>query len=79
MFLPPRQIPAGTVKATAQESEEDDNTRPPGLLGTEKHVLPLCWTLFVVEPLKTEEKRTLAIRGGGEYCQTLLFIRAPQI
>lgn len=44
--LPPRQDPAGTVKATAQESEKGNTTRPPGMPGTEKHVLPPCWTLF---------------------------------
>lgn len=47
--LPPRRVPAGTVKATAQESEED-GTPPahPGMPGTEKHALLLCWTLFEV-------------------------------
>lgn len=42
--LTPRQVPAATVETTAQESEEGNNTRPPGTPGTEKHVLLFCWT-----------------------------------
>lgn len=54
--LTPRQVPACTVETTTQESEGGNTTHPPMLPGTEKHVLPLCWT--VVEPvtLKAEDK-----------------------
>lgn len=50
--LPPKRVPAGKIETTAQESEEGNTTRPPirppGLPGSEKHVLPLCRTLKLV-------------------------------
>lgn len=51
--LLPRQAPAGTVKATAQESEEGNTARPPGCLGM-KNMCSLSAGLPVT--LKTEDK-----------------------